>query len=462
MAWFESIPILYLLVGNTLYLGLILFGFINSRRRYAERQLDIVGKLAPLRVLPPVSVLVPAHNEEKSIVDSVKSMLRMNYPDFEVIVCNDGSSDATLERLIEAFRLVPVDSQPPRELPCAPLRTIFESQEFQNLVVIDKKNGGKSDALNAAINLSQHPLVCCVDADSLLEGDGLMQAAEPFFEDFENTCAVGGVIRIANGSLIENGRVVALRVPWSWSAMIQVAEYLRAFLAGRMGWDFLGCNLIISGAFGLFRKDMIVRVGGFSTETVGEDFELLMRMQAYCLEHQENYRVYFLSTPVCWTEAPKDLVSLRNQRSRWSQGLAETLWKHRRVLFRRWSGKLGWLALPYLWIFELLSAPMEILGATGILGGAALGKVSLNVAGLFIAAWLFYGWILTVLSLLIEEFTFSRYQHPSDVFKIILGSLLEQFGFRQLNLYWRTRGLFHFLAGKRQWGEIQRVGFSPA
>jgi len=459
MTWFELVPILYLFISNSLYLALLVSGFFNSRRTYAEHQLELVETLGPLRGLPAVSILVPAYNEEKSIVESVRSMLRIRYPEHEVIVVNDGSTDRTLGELIEAFQLFSCLMSPPRELPCSAIKTVYRSSQFDNLVVVDKQNGGKSDALNAAINVSQYPLVCCVDADSIIESDGLISVAMPFFEDMAHTCAVGGVVRVANGSCVEEGRVKQTGISWNWLAMIQVAEYLRSFLAGRMGWDFFGCNLIISGAFGLFRRDVVVSVGGYSTKTVGEDFELLLRIRRYCLESEKPYRVRFFSNPVCWTETPKDLISLGNQRARWAQGLAETLWTHKRLLFRRSSGFLGWVGLPYLWVFELLSAPVEFVATVIILGGAIVGSVNSNVVCLFLSSWLLYGWGLTLFALLIEETTFSRYQEPLDLAKIILGSFLEQVGFRQLHTLWRLRGLYRFFRKEKSWGEIQRAGF---
>lgn len=459
----STIVVLYLLLANTIHLVVLFFGYLNARRHHADHQLEIVRKLAPLRALPGISILIPAYNEEKSIADSVRSILRLDYPGFEVIVCNDGSKDATLARLTEAFELVPVAERRPRRLPSAPLREVYVSARHPNLVVLDKANGGKADALNAAINHASHPLICCVDADSVLESEGLLRAAEPFLEDLENTCAVGGVIRVANGSRIRQGELLDTRVTWRPLGMIQAVEYLRAFLVGRMGLDFFGCNLIVSGAFGIFHREAVIRVGGYSTRTVGEDLDLFVRLRTYALLHGEKQRTAFLPHPVCWTEVPEDLRSLGNQRSRWTQGLGETLWQFRWALFRPWSGKVGWLALPYLWVFELLSAPIELAGYLALGIGGWMGSVSFELAALFLVVTAGYGVLLSLCAIVIEELTFARYSSPVDTAKLFLGALLEPLGFRQLHLWWRTKGIvLRWWLGKKSWGEMRRTGFAPA
>ncbi|RZA25872.1 MAG: glycosyltransferase family 2 protein, partial [Proteobacteria bacterium] len=267
----------FFLFSNLCNLAVLMMGYVHSRRLYAATNADIIHKLSALRILTPVSILMPCYNEEKSIVDSVRSMLNLEYPDIEVVVCNDGSKDASLQILIDEFQLVAVNLDTPMLIPTMQVRQTYISRTEKRLFVIDKANGGKADALNACINFSRNPLICCVDSDSMLESDGLMRVALPFFNDPDRTVAVGGTISIISSG--ENG--FDRSVPFTYLGMIQSVEYLRAFLVGRMGWDFLKCTTIISGAFGLFKKSMVIQVGGYTRGSIGEDMELLLRMHAY-------------------------------------------------------------------------------------------------------------------------------------------------------------------------------------
>lgn len=456
---YEKFIIGYLIAGNTFYLMVLTLGCINSRRKYLAKKLEMEKRMVSLRGLTPVSVLMPAYNEEETIVASVQSMLKVDYPEFEVIVCNDGSKDGTMAELIQAFDLYPVTLQAPKALPCKPVEVIYKSKQFSHLLVLDKVNGGKSDALNASINFSKFPLICCVDCDSILDAKGLTRVATPFFEDPERTVAVGGVIRLANDTQIEHGRVVQTAIPWRWLPMVQIVEYLRAFLIGRMGWDYIGCNTIISGAFGLFDKKTVVAVGGYDPKTIGEDFELLLRIHLYAKRHDRDYQVAFLPDPVCWTEAPEDLKTLGNQRSRWHQGLGESLWKSRKILFSRWGGRIGWVALPYLWLFELFSAPLELLGYLCLAIGLYYGVLETDMVMLFLVASIVYSFTLTLGAVVIEELTFNRYTRNRDFIKLFIGSIIEQLGFRQFHLYWRTRGMIRWWRRNHSWGEMKRVGF---
>lgn len=456
----EYFFILYLLVANSSYAVLLIFGYINSRREFTRSLVKLPFKKSVTNILRPISLLVPAYNEEKTVVESVSSLLRLSYPNFEIVVVNDGSKDHTLDVLIKKFDLHKVDLKYPQALTTAQVRSIYLCHDHKNLIVIDKENGGKADALNAAINHSKFPLICCIDSDSILDEEGLIQIAMPFFEDPEKMIAVGGTIRVANNTLIENGRVKETRIKWGYMDMIQIVEYLRAFLVGRMGWDYIKCNTIISGAFGLFLKEAVLKVGGYGRNTIGEDLELLLRIQAAFLKEGRPYRVKFLPDPICWTEVPFDLKTLGNQRSRWMQGLAESLWATRGMLFKEWSGRIGNFALPYLLFFELISAPLEIFSYLMTLLGVVFKLVDPNLALLFLLLSVVYGWILTFGAIVIEEMTFQKYKNVSDYTKLFMGSILEQFGFRQIHLYWRLRGLWRFFRGTGTWGQMKRRGFS--
>lgn len=455
---FEVVAIGYLFIANTSYALLLFFGFINSRKKYAQSKTRPDADKTINDLLPPISIIMPAYNESATIRDSLQSMLRLNYPLFEVIVVNDGSLDNTLECLIDEFNLVTVEYKKNNIIPTKKVRNVYMSSSIKNLIVIDKENGKKGDALNAGINYSNYPLICCLDSDGILDEKGLSQICLPFFENPEETVAVGGTIRVINDTEVYCGRVRETKISWNYFSIIQIVEYLRAFLVGRMGWDYIRCNTIVSGAFGLFKKDVVIEIGGYGKDTIGEDLELLLRIESHCLKKKRPFQVHFLPDPICWTEVPHDFKTLGNQRRRWQQGLAEGLWRARKTFFRPWSGRIGNLALPYLFTFELISAPIELFSYFITILGVALGLFSWDIVLLFICVSIIYGMILTLGAILIESYTFRKYRTMKDYFFLILGTILEQFGFRQIHLWWRIQGIYNFLIKKDEWGKMKRKG----
>lgn len=455
---YEEFSIIYIFMANSLYFVVLVLGFLNARKLYTKSRVNFTRNFGPQKSLMPISILVPAYNEEITIEMSVRSMLKTNYPEFEVIVVNDGSKDNTLEVLIQNFSLHLVDYSVPNRIQTQKIKGVYKSSIFPNLTVVDKENGGKADALNCCINYSLYPLVCCVDSDSIFDEHGLIQMSIPFFESPEKMAAVGGTIRVGNSVKIENGQVTEVKVNWNYFSLIQIVEYLRAFLVGRMGWDYINANTIISGAFGLFKKKFLIEVGGYTRGTIGEDLEILLKIHAYCKKNKIPYDVKFLPDPVCWTEVPTDIKTLGNQRSRWQQGLAEGLRSSKGMFFRPWAGTIGNFALPYFLFFELLSAPIEFFGHIVALLGVTLGLLDYKFALLFLLVSVVYGWILTFGAIVIEEFTFCKYKKISDYLKLCVGTILEQLGYHQLHLFWRMRGLWRHLRGVVQWGQMKRNG----
>jgi cellulose synthase/poly-beta-1,6-N-acetylglucosamine synthase-like glycosyltransferase len=413
---------------------------------------------------PPISILLPAFNEELGVVESVRSLLSLRYPELEVIVINDGSTDETLARLTEAFDLAPVRKASRGTLATAPLRATYASRKHHELWVIDKENGGKADALNAGVNAARYPYFCAIDGDAMLEPDALLRVAKPILDDPDFVVATGGIVRIANGCRIEHGRVVEVGLPRSGLATIQVVEYLRAFLVGRMGWSRMGSLLIISGAFGLFQRSLVAVAGGYSTTTVGEDMELVIRLHRYLRERGESYRIEFIPDPVAWTEVPEDFSSLSRQRRRWQRGLTEALWRHRRVAFNPRYGVLGLVAIPSYIVFELFGPLFELLGYPAVIAAAALGQVSYLFLTAFFIVALLVGAFLSVSALALEEFNFRRYPRGSEVARMLAAALAENLGYRQLQILWRVRALVDVARGRKEWGEMRRrgLGYSPA
>ena len=395
---------------------------------------------------PGITVIVPGYNEEATIAASVRSMLQLDYPDFEIVVVNDGSKDATLDVLKREFGLQLFPEAYRIALPVKTVRGIYRSSMHPNLRVIDKANGGKADALNAGINAARHSLFCAVDADSVLQSDSLRRIVRPFMED-RRIIACGGTVRIANGCRIAQGYLEAVGMPASWLARVQIVEYLRAFLFGRLGWSPINALLIVSGAFGLFRRQAVIEAGGYRTSTIGEDMELVVRMHRLSREGGHDYRVVCVHDPVCWTEAPETLGVLRSQRVRWQRGLLESLWLNRSLLFARRGGAVGWLAFPAMLVFEAAGPLIEVAGYGFMTGAFAMGWVSGAAFAGFMILAVGLGLMLSASSLLLEEMAFRIYPQLAQLRALLIAVLIENLGYRQLNSWWRLVGTWKWLRG---------------
>jgi cellulose synthase/poly-beta-1,6-N-acetylglucosamine synthase-like glycosyltransferase len=455
-----ALTLAYFTALNVVYLAFTGIAWRGLARHLRARGHAPDDELFSSPVTPPVSVLVPAYNEEPTIVANVHSLLALRYPQHEVIVVNDGSTDGTLDRLRDAFDLVPVRKALRTLLPTAAVRGAYVSRRHRGLWVIDKENGGKADALNAAVNASRYPYVCAIDADAILEEDALLRVARPIVEEPEVVVATGGIVRIANGCTIDHGRVLDVHLPRSRLATLQVLEYFRAFLIGRVGWSRMNALLIISGAFGLFRRSLVESVGGYSRDTVGEDIELVVRLHRHLRERDEPYRIEFVPDPVCWTEAPETMRQLSRQRRRWHRGLGETLWRHRRVAGNGRYGTLGTAAVPYFLVFEFLGPVIEVLGLPAILVWWLLGDLSgVFLVGFLVVAMLL-GVVLSLAALMLEEHSFRRHRDGREIARLVGFSVVENVGYRQIVAFWRFLAFFDLVRGRREWGEMRRKGFS--
>lgn len=403
----------------------------------------------------PVSLLVPAYNEVATIVDNIQSLLDLDYPQFEVVV-NDGSKDETLQEVIRHFGLRRINFEVNTTLPCEEIRGIYSSFQRPELVLVDKVNGGKADALNAGINVSRYPLFCAVDADSVIEKDALLRLVKSFLK-YADTIAVGGIVRIVNGCHIQDGVVKKTGIPKKLIEKFQIVEYFRAFLTSRVGWQRVNALLIISGAFGLFSKRAVVEVGGYR-KTIGEDMELTVRMHEHFRRLKKAYRIDFASDAVCWTQAPDRLKDLKGQRVRWHRGLADALFKHLKMLFNPRYGIVGMLAMPYFFFVELLGPVIEIIGYVIMAIAFYQGTTSLGMIYIFLMAYLF-GIFFSFSSIFMEELAYRRYEGIREILVLFGVSLLEQFFYRQLTVYWRVSAFFNYRKGSRNWGSIARKGF---
>ena len=407
----------------------------------------------------PISILVPAWNEEKTVIQTIKSLLALEYLTYEVIVINDGSDDKTLKTVIRAFGLRKITFPVKARLKTKTIAGIYSNPDYPNLLLVDKENGGKSDALNAGINVSRYPYFVSLDADSLLDSDALVRIALSFME-YKYTIAVGGIIRVSNGCEIKNGKVVKLALPRSRFAVFQIVEYLRAFLVGRVGWSIINTMLIVSGAFGAFQKEPVIQAGGYTNNTIGEDMDLVLKLHKYMREKKYKYRITFLPDPICWTQVPENFRDLFSQRRRWQIGLIDCMNRYKKMMLNPRYGVSGMLAMPYFFLFELAAPVVELLGLIFVPLSYFLGILSFTFFITFFIAATLFGVILSVGALVIEEFTFNKYVKLSEFFRLCLYGVIENFSYRQMTVVFRILAIFNFKKYRTSWGTKKRKNYS--
>ena len=458
----------YAVALNLIYILLVLLAGRNlgTQAKYWSA-LDKEYLFTP-GILPSISILAPAYNEAKTVLQSVHSLLTLQHPDYEVIVVNDGSSDDTMSVLEREFDLERVDPGGTGTLATAPVRGVYRSRANAKLRVVDKENGGKADALNAGINLARCEYICSIDSDSLLEPDALLRmTAEVLTSDVE-TAAVGGNILPVNGCTVERGMIQKIALPTNRIAGLQTIEYLRSFIAGRLGWSQLNALLIISGAFGLFRRDRVLEIGGYVTgrgefkrDTVGEDMELVVRLVRRLRETRRKYRIRYAATANCWTEVPEDLAGLYKQRDRWHRGLVEIMTWHRGMLLNPRYGSAGLLAFPYFLIFEMIGPFYEFAGYPLMIAGFATGALHPPVFIVMFSAVLLFGLLISLVSLALSERDIV-YFRPVELARLLGYSILENFGFRQLMGWVRVFSFAGLLLRNKGWQKLERKGFRQA
>src|SRR4051812_24618957 len=425
-------------------------------RGRTPRSRALVARLAS----PPlVSIVVPAHNEGLTIVESVRALLALEYEAREIVIVNDGSSDNTLSLLQQTFQLVSAPVAFEQPIKTAPVRGVFRSMAEPALVVIDKDSAGcKADASNAGINAASGGLVLIIDADTMLEPDALSRAVLPFLED-ATTVGVGGYVAIANGSRIEGGRGADVTMPRSWWARFQIVEYMRSFLLFRIACAAQNGLTIISGAFGLFRRDALIEVGGYDHTSIGEDMDLTLRLQYAFRSRGLPIRIGFVPIPVCWTQAPEDRQSLRAQRCRWRRGLLQVLWRHRRAIANPRLGIVGLLVLPYTIFFEGLGPLLEVSGYAITTAAALIGVLNWSHFRVLMAVSFLFGAATTLVAVVLSDVGTGRYLRTRDLGAMVAAAILENLGYRQLNAWWGCVGTVQAITGKGGWGPMTRRAF---
>jgi cellulose synthase/poly-beta-1,6-N-acetylglucosamine synthase-like glycosyltransferase len=449
----------YYVASNIAYFVMLLIAISTSRAHQNRLKSVPLTWVKGSPLAPPITILMPAHDEELCISTAVRNVLDLDYPELEVIVINDGSVDRTLALLQERFRLRPVRMVYVPHAKSAVVRALYRSDLDARLVVVDKEAGGsKADALNAGLNAATSPYVCVVDADSVLECDALLRIMVPVLADPQRVVGAGGIVRVLNGSEVEAGCIRRVRLPKRSIEVIQVVEYLRAFLIGREAWARGNMLMIISGAFGIFRTDLIRAVGGYRSDAIGEDIDLVARLHRHLRERDADYFLEFVPDPVCWTEVPSDLQSLGRQRARWQKGLIDVLWPNRDLLFVRRYGRIGFVALPYLWLFEFLAPVFEIGGLLTIALAAGLGSLNKEFFVQFLLFGYAFATVISIGSVLLEELTYKRYNDWQDVVRLVSYCFLEHFPYRQLHMMWRLQGLWQYMRGDTVWRPLNRQG----
>lgn len=449
----------YMLMIITVYGGMLCISLLQIRKSYQLDYFEPYEELLSSEYTKPVSILVPAYNESAGINGSIRSLLSIEYPEYEIIIINDGSTDDTMEKLHDKFKLKKINRVVRKQLETKEINAVYQSEIYPHLIVLDKENGGKADALNAGINCSRYPYFCSLDGDSIIERGAFLKVLKPIIESNDEIIASGGSVRIANGCEIQNGELIKVGLSSKPIVIMQVIEYLRAFLTGRVGLSQNNLLLIVSGAFGVFSKKWVIEAGGYA-HTVGEDMELVVRLHRMIKEKKLNKKIIYVPDPVCWTEAPESIKFLRRQRKRWHRGLFDSLYKHKKLLFNPAYGSIGMVSMPYFFFIEFLGPLIEFIGYLLFLVALFMGNIYLEFAILFFLLSLIYGSIYSMAAVLLEEWSMERYPTVRQVATLFLVALTETIWYRPLTVLWRVEGMIESLRGKKGWGEMVRKGVS--
>lgn len=460
---FNNVILYYVIAISLAFVVLsILAAFAMSKYKRRNGFVDYRAILST-ELAPGISIVAPAYNEEGSIVENVRSLLSVHYPEYEIIIVNDGSKDDTLQKLIDAYDLHEVKFAINEQIDTQKVRGVYKSSNkaYASVRVVDKENGGKADALNVGLNISTMPLIACIDVDCILAHDALLKMVKPFMESATDrkVIATGGVIRAANSCVIHAGEIVKVKLPRKYKVRVQVLEYFRAFLMGRMAWAQIDGLLLISGAFGMFDKDIAIRAGGYDTKTVGEDMELVVRMRRLMHKEKTKYRVAFIPDPLCWTEVPESWSILRKQRNRWARGTIETLWKHRGTILNPRYGVMGMISMPFWVLFEWLAPLIELTGIILYIIMAIFGWANWTYYISFLILVYCFSIMFTIFSIWFEEVSYQQYKNPKYILTLVLTTILEPLLYHPIVVLASVKGNIDQLLGKKSWGEMTRVGF---
>lgn len=459
--------ILYGLALISIYTGGIFLSYRAVDRNKKRSRFLQVNDIVSATDIPSVTLVAPAYNEGRTIVENVKSLLAIHYPFYDLIIVNDGSTDDTMDLLIDKFDLEPFDTtfniQP---IPTKTVNKIYKSKkpQYRQLTIIDKNNGGKADAINAGINFASSELILCTDADCIIEQSALLKMVRPYLEEGnQEIIACGGAIGVANDSVISNGTIQELRLPQNMIPMIQVVEYMRAFLIGRMGWGEVNGLMLVSGAFGMYPRSRLIEVGGYNTQTVGEDFDLCVRLRVHMEKLKKPYKVVYVPETLCWTEAPNDYSIFIKQRDRWARGLVETLNIHKGLFFNPKYRNVGIFFIPYWFFFEFGAPIIEFLGFITFFIFGYLGLINWTTALLLLGCVYLYGCIFSTIAIFFYIKNFKHYSSSKQITELLLAAYLEPFFYHPVLVYAQIKGYYKKLFNiKSGWGVMTRKGFTTS
>lgn len=457
---FAAFIAVFMVLVISFYSIILVISVFQLRKEYLLNRNQTFDEYMNESFAKPVSIIVPAYNEEAGVVASVRSLLSIDYPSFEIIVVNDGSKDDTIEKMITHYQMKEINPAVRKQVETKAVKKVYQSASLPNLFLIDKENGGKADALNAGINFSHFPYFCSLDGDSVLERDAFLKVMKPILDSDGEVIASSGSIRIANGCEIQDGNILKVGLAREPLVIMQIIEYLRAFLMGRIGLSRHNLLLIVSGAFGVFSKQWVIDAGGYKTNTVGEDMELVVRLHRLIRDKKQKKKIVYVPDPVCWTEVPESTTYLRRQRRRWHRGLFESLWTHRKMTFNPRYGPIGFISFPYFWIVEFLGPIVELLGYIYVVISLFLGGIYLEFAILIFLLSCLYGSLFSMAAVLLEEWSLRKFPKISDLIKLFFYSLTETLWYRPLTVFWRCEGIWQLVKGDTSWGEMKRKGVS--
>lgn len=463
---YEIVIWLFLLYGTAVaiiygWIGLYALGAVVDYRK--QNTFTDYSIIAADPNAPVFSLIAPAYNEGMTIVENVRSLLSLYYHNLEIIIVNDGSKDDSMQKLIEAYELECISFFVQGNIETNKIKGVYKSknQAFKKLIVVDKENGGKADALNVGINVSLGDYLVCIDVDCILEQDAILKLAKPFLQQTDKKIiACGGVIRLANNCVIEDGKVVSVNMPRTILGRTQALEYIRAFVLGRMAWSRASGLILISGAFGVFDRKIVLECGGYDRTTVGEDMELVVRMRKYMEEKKEPYEVLTIPDPLCWTEVPESKDILKKQRNRWMRGTMETLWKHRKMMFNPKYGKLGMVSLPYWFFFEFLGPLIEFLGYIIFIIFLFMGIINWQFFFILFALVVSMGFLYSIYGILVDLVSYQVYTKRKDFLSLIGTAFSEPFYFHPIVVKAGVNGFIDYFKKSHGWGEMKRQGFN--
>ena len=463
--FFSYFVVVYSAMLISSYIAMMVMAFLQHRKHYTyHNDAYTIDELKKSPYVPGISIVAPAYNEEKTVITNVTSLLSLDYPDFEVVIVNDGSKDRTLELLIENFDLVKVPYAYVEKIKTKPFRGLYKTKSsnpaFKRLTVVDKVNGGtKADASNAGVNVVSNKYFVCTDVDCVLDKYALYNIIWPTMRSSRRIIAVSATMRMSNGCIVENGQMVETHPPHDLIPLFQDLEYTRSFLVGKSALGRINAMQNVSGGFGMFDREIVIKSGGYDGDSFAEDMDMVARMIRYMCDSGEDYRIVQIPQTCCWTEGPPNVKVLNRQRTRWGRGLFQFFTVHWDMLWNRNYRQYGMLTLPYIFIFELLAPVIEFLGYIMIISLIIHGAVNYNTIWIAFVGLYCFAQLLTTVIVSFDLYVGTHFKRKRDYLWFAIASMLEPLLYHPLNVFFSLRGYLKHIAGTQMvWGNMTRKG----